>query len=102
MPRVFISYSWDSDEHKDRVRALATHLRKNGIDARLDQWEEGTPPDGWPACGGAYELAAGPPLLHNAMRWQEYYGVLWSTMGGTQRSPHDAAGIFRRGHGPLQ
>jgi hypothetical protein len=44
MPRVFISYSWDSDEHKDRVRSLATFFRRNGIDARLARF---TPPSGW-------------------------------------------------------
>ncbi|MEN9666683.1 MAG: hypothetical protein RLZZ326_3046 [Planctomycetota bacterium] len=49
MPRVFISYSWDSPEHKERVRKLATFLREQGIDAHLDQWEQTTPSDGWPA-----------------------------------------------------
>lgn len=38
IPRVLISYSWDSEDHKDWVRALAERLRLNGIDARLDQW----------------------------------------------------------------
>jgi hypothetical protein len=37
-PRVFISYSWDSLEHRRWVRFLAERLRINGIDARLDQW----------------------------------------------------------------
>lgn len=37
-PRVFISYSWDSDEHKLWVKSLATQLRDDGIDARLDAW----------------------------------------------------------------
>jgi hypothetical protein len=39
MPTVFISYSWESDEHKDWVRKLAHDLRANGVDAWLDQWE---------------------------------------------------------------
>ena len=34
---VFISYSWDSENHKGWVRALATRLRADGIDAILDQ-----------------------------------------------------------------
>ena len=38
MPRAFISYSWDSDEHQAWVRELATRLRQDGVDARLDQW----------------------------------------------------------------
>ncbi|MCW5141599.1 toll/interleukin-1 receptor domain-containing protein [Burkholderia cenocepacia] len=37
-PRVFISYSWDSEDHKAWVRALAERLTKNGVHARLDQW----------------------------------------------------------------
>ena len=37
-PSCFISYSWDSDAHKDWVRNLATALKKNGIETRLDQW----------------------------------------------------------------
>lgn len=38
-PKVFISYSWDSEEHKKRVKRFATQLRENGVDAVLDQWE---------------------------------------------------------------
>ena len=38
-PKVFISYSHDSQSHKDWVRQLATDLRDKGIDAILDQWE---------------------------------------------------------------
>ena len=39
IPKVFISYSHDSLEHKKWVNELATRLRNNGIDAILDQWE---------------------------------------------------------------
>jgi hypothetical protein len=38
-PKVFISYSHDSEEHKAWVRHLATDLRSNGVDATLDQWD---------------------------------------------------------------
>jgi hypothetical protein len=38
-PKCFISYSWDSDEHKDWVRCLATELQRNGVETRLDQWD---------------------------------------------------------------
>lgn len=38
-PKVFISYSWDSEVHKKWVLDLAIKLRENGIDAILDQWE---------------------------------------------------------------
>jgi TIR domain len=37
-PRVFVSYSHSSPEHKQWVEALGTFLRQNGIDARLDVW----------------------------------------------------------------
>ncbi|MEB0100102.1 toll/interleukin-1 receptor domain-containing protein [Pseudomonas sp. CCI3.2] len=37
--KVFISYSHDSDEHKAWVLKLATDLRRNGLDAILDQWD---------------------------------------------------------------
>lgn len=46
-PKVFISYSHDSDEHKDRVLALANRLRLGGIDATIDRYEA-SPPEGWP------------------------------------------------------
>jgi len=38
-PRVFISYSHDSPSHKGWVLRLASDLRKNGIDAVIDQWD---------------------------------------------------------------
>lgn len=39
MPKVFLSYSHDSENHKNWVLKLATDLRINGIDAILDQWD---------------------------------------------------------------
>ena len=47
-PRVFISYSHDSLEHARRVMGLAERLRKDGVDAQLDQYVAGTPARGWP------------------------------------------------------
>ena len=38
-PKVFISYSWDSEEHKKWVLNLASKLRENGVDVILDQWD---------------------------------------------------------------
>lgn len=38
-PKAFISYAWESDEIKLWVKELATKLRADGIDAKLDQWE---------------------------------------------------------------
>lgn len=46
-PRVFISYSHDSPEHADKILEFAKHLREDGIDAILDQYEP------WPVKGWA-------------------------------------------------
>jgi len=37
-PKVFVSYSWDDDTHKEWVAQLATRLRGDGVDVSLDQW----------------------------------------------------------------
>jgi hypothetical protein len=39
IPKVFISYSHDSQEHKKWVLDFATRLRNTGVDAILDQWD---------------------------------------------------------------
>ena len=46
--RVFISYSHDSDQHRERVLALSERLRADGIETLLDQYVNGSPPQGWP------------------------------------------------------
>ncbi len=38
-PRVFISYSHDTKDHKAWVAGIATQLRIKGVDVILDQWE---------------------------------------------------------------
>lgn len=38
-PKVFVSYSHDSESHKDWVLSLATRLVANGVDVVLDQWD---------------------------------------------------------------
>jgi TIR domain len=40
-PKVFVSYSHDTPEHKQWVLELATRLRACGVDATLDQWDLG-------------------------------------------------------------
>jgi SEFIR domain len=44
--KVFISYSHDSQAHKERVLALADRLRDDGIDCNIDQYEQ-SPLEGW-------------------------------------------------------
>lgn len=48
MTTVFISYSHDSDAHRDFVRGIADRLRKNGVDCLIDQYINGFPAEGWP------------------------------------------------------
>ena len=45
-PKVFISYSWDNDDHREWVRKFAEKLRADGIDVISDHW--GTEPGGQP------------------------------------------------------
>ena len=40
-PKVFVSYSHDSPEHRRWVSELGAKLRHNGVDAILDQWDLG-------------------------------------------------------------
>lgn len=42
-PKVLISYSHDSLEHARRVLGLAERLRKDGVEAWIDQYVTGTP-----------------------------------------------------------
>ncbi|MBS0299609.1 MAG: TIR domain-containing protein [Proteobacteria bacterium] len=48
MPKVFISYSHDSKEHCQRVLELADRLNENDVDCEIDQYINGSPPEGWP------------------------------------------------------
>lgn len=47
MPKVFISYSHDSDEHRDFVRAISNRMRDEGLECQIDQYITGSPPEGW-------------------------------------------------------
>lgn len=41
MPKVFISYAWESEKHRVWVRTLADRLLADGIEAILDQYDLG-------------------------------------------------------------
>lgn len=47
MPKVFISYSHDSEAHKESIRQLSERLRNDGIDCTIDQYDP-APDEGWP------------------------------------------------------
>lgn len=38
-PRLFVSYSWSSEQHAQWVLDLATELRQSGVDVILDKWD---------------------------------------------------------------
>ncbi|NOY25458.1 MAG: TIR domain-containing protein, partial [Oligoflexia bacterium] len=44
--RIFISYSHDSDGHRDAVAGFANCLRRHGYDAWIDQFAV-DPDEGW-------------------------------------------------------
>lgn len=46
--RIFISYSHDSPDHRSKVLGLSQRLRKDGLEAEIDQYINGTPANGWP------------------------------------------------------
>ena len=38
-PKVFISYSWEEEAHKELVKSLADRLLSDGIEATVDQYD---------------------------------------------------------------
>ncbi|WP_353479687.1 toll/interleukin-1 receptor domain-containing protein [Streptomyces sp. ALI-76-A] len=46
--RTLISYSHDSEAHRESIRRFADRLRKAGVDAWIDQFDEHNPPESWP------------------------------------------------------
>ena len=85
-PRVFISYSHDSEEHRARVLALADRLRADGIDAIIDQYVM-APPEGWPSWCEAeinkarFALLVCTEIYYRRVQGNEQpgkgHGVLW-------------------------
>ena len=87
-PIVFISYSHDSPEHADRVLALSDHLRADGIDCILDQYED-SPPEGFPRWmdrnirAADFVLMICTPTYHRRVMGEEEpgigHGVAWES-----------------------
>jgi hypothetical protein len=82
-PNAFISYSWDTDEHKAWVRELATRLRSDGVDVTLDQWHA-IPGD---------QL---PHFMETAVRENEYV-IAICTPRYRERSDNRAGGVGYEG-----
>ena len=78
--KVFISYSHDSEIHKNRVLDLANRLREDGVDAVIDQHIE-APTQGWPRWmekqirDADFVLAVGSRLYHDRFLGDEEDGV---------------------------
>lgn len=64
-PKVFISYSHQGREYEEKVFEFANRLRREGIDASIDLYEE-APKEGWPR------------WMENQIRWADYVIVLVS------------------------
>ena len=47
-PQVFISYSYETPEHKKQVLEVSKRLRDDGVATQLDQYVNGTPEQTWP------------------------------------------------------
>ena len=59
-PKVFISYSQESQTHSDKVLALANQLILDGIDVQIDRYV--SPPQGW-AVWMSQQLQSGDFIL---------------------------------------
>jgi formylglycine-generating enzyme required for sulfatase activity len=103
-PKVFISYSHDSESHMDRVLDLAKRLRDDGIDAELDQYEM-FPDERWPRwCNDRIQEADFVLLVcteayHRRVSGKEEvgkgFGVCWEA-SIIQQSLYDTGSVSKR------
>lgn len=80
--KVFISYSHDSQEHKDRILTLANRLRAEGVDCNIDQYEE-SPAEGWPR------------WMMNQLEWADFVVVVCSEQYDRRFRGKEELGIGR-------
>jgi hypothetical protein len=78
-PNVFISYSWESDEHKKWVHGLAIVLRNLGIAVTLDHQWHTAPRDRL------------PKLMRKVVQWHDFVLVV-CTPHYKQKSENRAGG----------
>lgn len=83
MPKAFISYSWEDDDHQAWVRDFATRLRADGIETTIDQWSA-APGDQLPA------------FMENAIRLNDYVLIV-CTPKYKQRSDNRQGGVGYEG-----
>ncbi len=83
-PKVFISYCWEDDEHKEWVRSLADCLIADGIDTTLDQ----------------YDLSPGdrlPQFMERKISDADYVLII-CTPSYKAKSDHRVGGVGYEGH----
>lgn len=74
MPTVFISYSHDTDSHRDRVRELAERLRRDGVVVVIDRDKlPGGPNEGWPTWSEAQVKECDQVLVACTERYYRSY-----------------------------
>ena len=83
MPKAFISYSWENDDHRTWVRDIAIRLRADGIETTIDQWSA-APGDQLPA------------FMENAIRSNDYVLIV-CTPKYKQRSDDRQGGVGYEG-----
>lgn len=84
MPKVFISYSWEDEAHKQWVKSLADRLIENGIEAMLDQ----------------YDLTLGdrlPVFMEQAITSADYVLII-CTPTYKEKADHRKGGVGYEGH----
>jgi hypothetical protein len=71
-PKLFISYSWSTDDHQKWVLDLATELRESGVDVILDKWDL---KEGHDAHAFMEKMATDPEIKKVAIICDEKYAV---------------------------
>lgn len=73
-PKVFISYSHDSEAHRRRVLELSQRLRADDVEVQIDALVVGAPPEGWERWASKQLAAADTILL---VCTEDYYRHFW-------------------------
>lgn len=84
IPKVFISYSWEDEDHKKWVKTLADKLIENGLDADIDQ----------------YDLELGdrlPQFMENEISNADYV-VIVCTPAYKEKADNRRSGVGYEGH----
>jgi hypothetical protein len=106
LTRAFISYSHDSEQHKERVAQLANRLRSDRIEIIIDSDKlPGGPDEGWPQWSERQVEVADRVLVVCTLKYRERYdGVQLPGVGlgavceasAIRQLIHDSAGVNRR------